>query len=68
MQVGSLELIDIGESNNTRDMQIRKLVASTAVYLFIYFFFWSVDECFSFDFCTSSTMQKVIGPIRIFHL
>ena len=51
MQVGSLELIDIGESNYTRDMQIRKLVASTAVYLFIYlfFFFWSVDECFWFD-------------------
>ena len=47
MQVGSLELIDIGESNYTRDMQIRKLVASTAVYLFI--FFWSVDECFWFD-------------------
>ena len=40
MQVGSLELIDIGESNYTRDMQIRKLVASTAVYLFIYLFFF----------------------------
>ena len=49
MQVGSLELTDIGESNYTRDMQIRKLVASTAVYLFIFFFFWSVDECFWFD-------------------
>ena len=45
-------------------MQIRKLVASTAVYLFIYFFGQSTNV--SDKICTSSTMQKVIGPILIY--